>query len=162
MIRLIPTEKTEREIGEFLRRIDDLIAPDAEDIRPIQETIRAAFAFNFSAEQGADQPWAPLALFTMRERRRLGFPMDHPILERTGEYRRSFTAEEHPAHISEWSATAGRWTIDEGSRDYRVGELEDGRWNMPGRPVTIIGQMGESMMSTVLEQLFDQWFEAAE
>lgn len=159
MIRLRPDERTEIEIAEFISRIDELIAPGQDAIRPIQQTIRAGFAFNFAAERGDDRPWAPLAPYTMRERRSLGFPPDHPILVRTGQYRSSFVDEGHPAHVSEWTAGAGRWTIEEGSTDERADHLEFGTWRIPARPVTLLGRSGEDMLITTLELLFDQWFE---
>ena len=159
MIHLRPTERTQREIAEFLRRADDLAAPNADAIRPIQETIRAAFDLNFQSESAGGDPWAPLAPFTQRERARLGFPPQHPILQRTGDYRRSFTEEDHPAHISEWEAVAGRWRVAEGSADERAQELEEGRANMPARPVTDIGEPGDHLIAVTLEYLFNQWFE---
>lgn len=162
MIRLTPDERTQIEIADFIARIDEMIAPGEDAIRPIQQTIRAGFAFNFAAERGDDRPWAPLAPVTMRERRRLGFPPDHPILVRRGEYRDSFTEEGHPQHVSEWNAGAGRWTIEEGSRDERIEHLEIGTWRIPARPVTIIGRSGEDMLKTILDLMFDQWFEASE
>lgn len=160
MIRLRPDDRTSAEIAEFIGKIDEMVTPGQDAIRPIQETIRAGFAFNFAAERGDDRPWAPLAPFTMRERRRLGFPPDHPILVRRGEYRASFTEEGHPAHVSEWSAAGGRWIVEEGSRDERADHLEFGTWRIPARPVTIIGRSGEDLLLTTLELMFDQWFEA--
>lgn len=160
MIRLLASDRTRREVAEFLRRVDELGSPSAEAIRPIQETIRAAFDMAFTAE-GSAVRWAPLAPFTQRERRRLGYPPQHPILQRSGDYRRSFTEEGHPAHVSEWEAPAGIWQITEGSADDRAEELEEGRWNMPARPVTDLGEQGENLIAVTLEHLFDQWFEAA-
>lgn len=160
MIRLIADDRTRREITAFLRLADELASPTADAIRPVQETIRAAFDFAFERE-GSAAAWAPLAPFTQRERRRLGYPPQHPILQRSGDYRRSFTEEGHPAHVSEWSAAAGIWQITEGSADDRAQELEQGRWNMPARPVTDLGEQGENLIAVTLEHLFDTWFEDA-
>lgn len=159
MIRLRPDERTRDEIVEFIRKLEELAQPGEDAIRPIQETIRAGFAFNFAAERGDDTPWSPLAPFTQRERRRLGFPQDHPILVRTGAYRDSFTEEDHPLHFSEWSTEAGRWRITEGSRDERADLLEFGDLRTPPRPVTILGRAGEDMLMTTLDHMFGQWFE---
>lgn len=158
MIRLIADDRTRREVAEFLRLADELGAPGPDAIRPVQETIRAAFDFAFERE-GSAAPWAELAPFTQRERARLGFPPQHPILQRTGAYRRSFTEEGHPAHVSEWSVTGAIWQITEGSADERAQELEEGRWNMPARPVTDLGEAGEGLIAVTLEHLFDTWFE---
>lgn len=159
MLRLRPDARTSREVDEFIRRIEELVNPGADAIRPIQEAVRAGFDLNFAGERGDDAPWAQLAQFTQRERERLGFPPQHPILQRTGAYRRSFVEGEHPQHVSEWSASGGRWRIEEGSRDERAEHLEFGAWNMPARPVTILGRAGESRLVTTLDQMFDEWFE---
>lgn len=158
MIRLIADDRTRREIADFLRLADDLAAPPVEAVRPVQETIRAAFDFAFEREGGAE-PWAPLAPYTQRERRRLGYPPQHPILQRTGSYRRSFSEEGDANHISEWEVAGGVWRIAEGSADERAQELEEGRWNMPARPVTDLGEAGENLIAVTLEQMFDAWFE---
>ena len=159
MIRLRPDRHTQDEIAEFVRRLEELARPAKEAIRPIQDVIRAGFDANFGGERGDDAPWAALALFTQRERRRLGFPPEHPILQRTGAYRASFTEEDHPLHVSEWSADGGQWTIEEGSRDERADHLEFGDTRTPARPVTILGGSGEARIATVLERLFGEWFE---
>lgn len=160
MIRLTPTPQTREEIDELLRRVEELARPRADAVRPLQEGIRAGFAVNFASEgRGAGAPWAQLALFTMRERRRLGYPPDHPILVRSGSYRDSFTDETHPRHVSEWDAAGGVWRIVEGSSDPRAEELEYGRWNMPARPVTILGAAGEARLDEIARFMFDQWFE---
>lgn len=159
MIRLRADDRTTREIAEFLARADELSRPGPDAVRPIQQTIRAAFDFNFETESAGGEPWAPLRPFTRRERSRLGYPAEHPILQRTGDYRRSFTEEDHPAHISEWEIVAGRWQIAEGSADSRAQELEEGRPDMLPRPVTVIGERGDDLIATTLEYLFSEWFE---
>lgn len=161
MIRLRPDERTEQEIAEFIRRIEELLRPGKDAIRPIQEAIRAGFALNFTGERGDDRPWAPLARRTMHERRMLGYQPDHPILVRSGAYRDSFTDEGHPLHVTEWSSEAGRWIIEEGSTDERADVLEFGAGYVPARPVTILGKAGEDRIARVLDRMFDQWLEDA-
>lgn len=160
MIRLTLTPQSRKEFERFLDLADELGNPGADAVRPLQEGIRAGFEMNFASEgrQGGE-PWAALAERTQRERERLGYPAEHPILVRSGSYRDSFTDEGHPNHISDWSADGGRWLIEEGSSDERVEELEYGRWDMPARPVTILGEAGEARLSEIARFLFDQWFE---
>lgn len=160
MIELRASEQSQREIGEFLRLLDELANPPESAIRPIQEGIRAGFAAIFASEGAAGEaPWAQLAEMTRRQRERLGYPPAHPILHRSGVYRRSFTDEHHVNHVSEWSAGGGVWRIAEGSTDERADRLEFGDPRTPARPVTILGAAGEARLSYVLDQLFEDWFE---
>lgn len=162
MISLRLQDDSRREWLEMVERMSALAEPGREEIEPIQQAIRAGFAFNFAQERGDDRNWAPLSLWTIRERLRQGYPGAHPILYRTGSYHDSFVQEDHPRHISEWSAGGGLWMVEEGSSDERAEELEFGRWNMPGRPVTLLGESGEQRIETVLDELFGRWFEVEE
>jgi hypothetical protein len=160
MISLTPTERTQREVGDFLRQLDELADPPASALRPIQEGIRAGFDAIFATEGAAGEaPWAQLAEMTRREREKQGFPAAHPILERTGIYRRSFVDEHHVNHVSQWDVAGGIWTIEEGSSDERADDLEYGTPIMPERPVTILGAGGEARLSYIIDDLFDGWFE---
>lgn len=160
MISLTPTPQTERETAEFLRRLDELANPGDDAIHPIQEGIRAGFAAVFASEGAASgAPWAELAAYTQRQREQLGFPAAHPILERTGIYRRSFVDEFHVNHVSEWSAGGGAWTVEEGSSDDRADILEYGDPRTPARPVTILGNAGEARLGMILDHMFGEWFE---
>lgn len=160
MIELTPTSKTREDVNVFLRQLDELANPTETAIRPIQEGIRASFAAIFDTEGAAGEaPWAQLTAYTQAERERLGFPAAHPILQRTGIYRRSFTDEHHINHVSEWSAAGGVWLIEEGSTDERADHLEFGEGNMPARPVTILGAAGEARLSYILDQMFGEWFQ---
>lgn len=159
MITLHATIESQQNFNDMVARLEAMAHPQADDVRPIQEAVRAGFSFNFAREAGDDAPWAPLSLWTIRERRQLGFPGAHPILFRTGRYHDSFVDEEHPLHVSEFMAHGGVWTVEEGSRDQRADELEFGRWNMPPRPVTILGESGEARLDMVVEMLFGEWFD---
>jgi phage gpG-like protein len=59
----------------------------------VAQAARAAFADAFRSEGATTDAgaWPQLADATVAERRRLGFPPDHPILQRTGRLRRSLT-----------------------------------------------------------------------
>lgn len=160
MIRLTAAAQTKTEIGRLLDLVEELAHPTPAAMRPFQDGVRAGFAVNFASEgRGAGAPWASLALVTMRERRRLGYPPDHPILVRSGGYRDSFVDESHPLHISEADSEGGVWRIVEGSSDPRADELEYGRWNMFPRPATILGERGEARLDEIAAYVFDQWFE---
>jgi len=159
MIRFIPTERSKREARRFVELAEELGNPGADATRPIQDVIRATFAANFARESGNDQKWPALALRTIRERIRLGYPGDHPILVRSGDYRRSFIEGDDPNHYSRIETAGGTWQIEEGSTDKRAGTLEFGRGPVPPRPVTLPGRSGEERIATVINDLFARWFE---
>ena len=159
MIDVQPSQQSERELNEFLRRLEALGNPPPAAVEAVQEAIRAGFAEVFDSEGAAGgAPWAQLAEATRRERQRLGFPPAHPILERTGDYRVSFTNEGHADHISEWSAGGGVWRIAEGSSDYRAKYHEPGGDIIPRRSVTALGAGIEAQIGAALDQLFFEWF----
>lgn len=159
MIDLIPSEQSERDLGEFLKRLESLGNPPASAVRSVQAAIRAGFAQVFDSEGAAGEaPWAELAAATQRERRRLGFPPAHPILERTGDYRASFVQEGHAHHISEWDAGGGMWRIAEGSDDYRAKYHEPGGDIIPRRSVVTLGPGIEAQIAAALDDLFGAWF----
>lgn len=159
MLTLHATPEAKAAWDEMVHLVERLMRPTEEDVRPIQETVRTGFAINFAREAGDDAPWAPLARFTVEERRRLGFPGEHPILYRTGSYHDSFVDDEHPLHVSEFLSQGGLWVMEEGSRDERAEELEFGRFDMPPRPVSILGESGEARLDMVVEMLFGEWFD---
>ncbi len=160
MITLVPSDASRRQLHDFIAQVEELANPDAAAMRPIQEAIRVGFAQNFASEGAAGgEPWAQLAAMTRRERRQQGYPEAHPILERSGVYRRSFTDEFHINHVSAWAVAGGVWTVEEGSTDERADELEYGTFKMPARPVLVLGNAGEARISEVLEYMFAEWFE---
>ncbi len=159
MLRLELTAASQREWLAMIERAEALGRPGEDEMRPLQEVIRAGFAINFMREAGNDAPWAPLSLWTIRERLRLGYAGAHPILYRSGSYHDSFVEDDHPLHVSETGESGGLWWVEEGSRDPRAEELEFGRWNMPGRPVTLLGESGDVRIEMVLEELFGHWFD---
>ena len=55
---------------------------------------------------GRGSAWLPLTRRTNDEREALGYPREHPILVRSGDYRRSFTDPDHADHISEAGSSA--------------------------------------------------------
>lgn len=162
MIDLQPSDASERELKDFLQRLEALGNPPPSAVRAVQEVIREGFAEVFASEGAAGvAPWAQLAEATQRERQRLGFPPAHPILVRTGDYRASFTEERHGDHISEWSAGGGVWRIAEGSRHELAQYHEQGTSRMPARRATAFGAALESRVEQALDGLFREWMDHA-
>jgi hypothetical protein len=158
VISLEPTDASERELKDFLRRLEAIAAPASARVEAVQTAIRAGFADVFTSEGAAGAaPWAQLAEATRRERERLGFPPAHPILERTGDYRGSFTDAGHTDHVSEWSAGGGVWRIAEGSRHELAQYHEQGTARMPARPATAFGAAVTGRVETALDELFREW-----
>lgn len=100
MFRVTMTVENDVVVDRLLQGIDER----ANDLGPVWPNVVAEFqkvvgpAFDTEgASTGA--PWQPLAARTQAERRRLGFPPAHPILERTGTLKRALTIGEG-AYIS--------------------------------------------------------------
>jgi hypothetical protein len=160
MISLTPTDASERELTDFLRRLEALGDPTPQAVGVVQAAIHDGFAAVFASEGAAGAaPWAELAEATRRERARLGYPPAHPILVRTGDYRASFVEPGHADHVSEWIAIDGTWLIEEGSSDYRAKYHEPGGDIIPRRSVTDLGAGAEDHIGQVLNGLFAGWFE---
>lgn len=155
MIRLVATAESRNasELGDILRRMRQ---PDAEVSEGLGEAVRQGFAENFAGERaGTGKAWNPLAPSTVRERLRLGFPGEHPILVRTGQYRESFLSRSAGDHLHRLQVAAGGWTLEEGSTDYRVPWLEGGTVTIPERPVTILSREAKDRLGDFLDDAFD-------
>lgn len=108
------------------------------DIIPIQMGIVAGFAQNFDEEASGGFPWPPLARRTLEERDIEGFPYpEHPMLVRTGRYRRSWVNLHDHLHFHRHFVSWDSLFIEEGSSDPRVPTLSGGDWmhSVPERPV---------------------------
>lgn len=127
---------------------------DGEPAERIELGIRAGFADNFDREAaGDDYQWQELAASTQAERRLLGYPPDHPILERSGDYRSSFTNPDHPAAYVEKILTRYGLIIEAGSEDERAEWLEYGTPNIPAREVTPLGQESRQRLDRIIHEL---------
>jgi hypothetical protein len=83
-----------------------------------------------------DPPWALLAPSTIEARARAGFPPEHPILERTGAFRRAFVVEGATGNImEEINLGASRKIIRFGISDPRFLWHQLGTRFMPARPI---------------------------
>ena len=158
MISLVESSQNQQQWAAVQRTISNLLQPTRQQLQPVQEAIRAGFTENFDTESAGGQPWAQLALSTVIERVLLGYPGTHPILQRSGSYRASFTEANGTNHISEVEYQAGQVSLFEGSADERVAVLELGNERVPARPVlelshrTIdaIGDAVNAMVSEIL------------
>lgn len=153
-IRLEATPELRREVERLASFFERLARPSAREKARVSAAIRLGFEDNFATESAGGIPWPRLAESTARERRRLGFGPYHPILIRTGDYRKSFVWPGDADHISEDGTTAQGWYVEEGSEDYRVAWLEQGTRYMPARPVLEIGARGERRIQTTLDDIF--------
>lgn len=116
---------------------------DGPDLGRVTQPVRDGWALNFAREgTSLDTRWADLADRTMREREFLGFPAAHPILQRTGSYKRSWVNRTDPNYFERahrrGSFSGGNFTgggnqvfISLGSIDYRVPTLSGGM-EVPG------------------------------
>lgn len=162
MIRLRPTENSRRDFADFAQQIEGLAKLPDDALRPVQEAIRASFAANFAAESAGATPWAPLAPRTVADRERLGYPGEHPILVRSGQYRRSFIDPADDEHYSRVTTEGGRTVIAEGTTDIRAGTLEFGSDRVPARPALIPGDAARQRIGAALDRLFATWLEKEE
>jgi hypothetical protein len=154
VIRLIETATTAQQWGDHDAAFGRLANPPAALADMVADVIRDGFAANFEAERaGNGAPWATLAARTQAERRRLGFPPEHPILVRTGDYRRSFVDRNNPDHIEESTTAGDRWTLAVGSQDYRVAWHERGTGIMPARSALEMDQAHQERIAQALETM---------
>lgn len=152
-LRLTATSATETEIRRLLAGLRKLIAPGADEMQPIRDEIHAGFAVNFDTESAAGAPWAPLAESTVAERIALGYPGDHPILVRSGQYAESWINQDHADHGSEIEGEQGIWYIAEGSNDPRAPALEYGAGRMPARPVANLSEAAADGIAGAVERV---------
>lgn len=149
----------------FIRLMDNLINWPQRAVRGVErkagDYIRLRFKRNFEVE-GFPTKWAPLAERTVAERRRLGFPGTHPILQRTRELKRSVVERGHPYNVSELDIGGGTLTLTLGSRDPRFGLLHGGGTTptggvVPARPMTVLGTGADLQgLDRVLVYVFEQ------
>ena len=156
MIKLIATPESRQDVNELAAFFDSLKSPTVSMRQELGDVVRGLFAFRFINEGGPGSGWAPLKDWTQQERIREGYDPFHPILEREGDYRRSFT---DPGNADNYEMTILRgngWTMEFGSDDWRVTELEGGRPDMAARPVTLLEDSEESDIGNMLDRLFQQ------
>ena len=147
MMRVVLTEESIQRTGETWDRIGNIVAdlPD-ESVSMIAEAVRAGFEWNFLTESaGGEKAWAQLAPMTQRERAKLGYSPQHPILVRSRSLLYSLIDETHPLNLTEVDRTPGRIRIELGSRDPRfpllhAGGITEANFIVPARPMTVLGR----------------------
>lgn len=93
-------EQISRDLAAFGQRV----ATMSPAWQQVGEALLQDFAKNFESEGGvfgAWSKWAPLAASTQRERQRLGYGPDHPILQRTGRLYLGVTTKDAPDNVFE-------------------------------------------------------------
>ena len=157
MITLTATEESRQDINELAAFFEGLSNPTIDMRKQVGDVVRSLFANHF-AEEGSDVsgPWADLKESTRIERKMEGYNPDHPILERSGYYRESFTNPGAPDNLELLVQHKSGWTMELGSEDWRVKELEGGRPRMFARPVTKLSGSERDEIGDVLDSLFQQ------
>lgn len=160
MIRLKATPESVKQAQDFLRRMTNAVQPNPRDLEPVRQAIRAGFALNFDTESDAGaEKWALLSKRTQRERVALGYPAEHPILQRSGSYRGSFTDPANPYHVSETTIGSVMIRLAEGTADPRADELEAGEnLLIPARPASDLGAASVFLLEEALADLYDRLF----
>ncbi len=131
------------------------------DQHNVADEINKGFASNFDNERAGDGgDWNRLRPFTIAERKRKGFGPG-PILDRTGDYRRSFTNRGDSDHVEKFKSTRTGWTLESGSQDERVGTLEFGGYTstgrfVPPRPASFLSDASENRVFDVLDAITDR------
>jgi len=117
----------------------------------VEDTVAYAIERVFE-EEGSRNDWAPLAPYTQKERTRLGYGAERPILVREGTYRGAFIDFDSPYYVSELESVGDSHYVQ------RIGTThplfpwhEKGTRYMPARPATPIGD--EFIFGMIVEDL---------
>lgn len=159
MIRLIATEESRQDVEELAAFFQSLNTPTPQMQKGVGDIVRSLFERRFDNEGGPGSRWVELHPTTIDEREEEGYGPAHPILQREGEYKMSFIDQGGFDNIETLITRGNGWTLELGSGDWRVGELEGGRSAptfMTPRPVTLLEDSEESEIGDVLDRLFQQ------
>ena len=160
---------------DFWHGIADLGELGHRESQIVAGVARQGIAYNFEHEKAPNgTPWAPLRPYTVRERRSgidaRGVPFHtgghHPILQRTGDLKRSFTDPAHPRNITRTESKGGVTVIYLSARDdprtpHRISTLNSGGLTMtnalvPARPFVGLGKKAAAQLYTQLSQIIYQ------
>lgn len=127
-------------------------------IDKIGDAIRQGVAVQFETEGQAAGGWPALAASTVAQRRRLGFPGAHMILQRTRELKTSWTDRQHPDHSQQSGAFAGMLVLTVASEDERAAWLWRGNpeKNLPPRPQALLGERELERIDSVIIRELEQ------
>ena len=154
MIKLTATPESRQDVKELAAFFEGLNRPTPDMRKSVGDIVRYLFEQRFGNEGGPGSPWAELRKRTIDERGN-----DHPILQRTGEYNFSFTDLGGLDNVEQLVTRGSGWTLELGSSDSRVEELEGGRTSptfMAERPVTLLGDGEESEIGDELDIMFGE------
>jgi len=129
LITLRDTLSIEEDLSATFKKIEHAVQQAGGLLtREVEETYFSEIREIF--EQEGLPPWEPLAQSTKRERVRLGFPPEHPILQRTGSLFRSLTGADSLLVYEDrgdadleaiWGTTDPRFPVLQwGSEDFTV------------------------------------------
>lgn len=157
MITLIATDESRQDVEELAAFFEGLKSPTISMRQEVGDVVRSLFGEHFDNEGSRSAfSWEGLKDRTRAERRREGYGAEHPILERSGYYKRSFTTFGAPDNFEQLITRDSGWTLELGSSDFRVTELEGGRSDMTARPVTLLDSSEEEDIGDTLDRLFQQ------
>lgn len=157
MITLTATEESRQDVAELAAFFEGLNSPTITMRQELGDTVRRLFGEHFEQEGSRSSfSWAKLEDRTREERRREGYGAAHPILVRSGYYKNSFTTLGAPDNFEQLITRTNGWTLELGSDDFRVNELEGGRPDMDARPVTLLDSSEEEDIGNTLDRLFQQ------
>lgn len=162
---------------DFVNRVEN---PGSGERAKVATAVTRGFADNFSTEGAASgTPWEQLAPRTVGVRRQLGWAGEHPMLVRTGDYRRSWVEAGAKDHVEVFERTGTGWLIDVGSESERARILNEGGVTdidsvqtgrdgqlhfvggakavyVPHRPVNVLGAKAEAGLGDVLDFVVDE------
>lgn len=153
MIQLIPPDRPFADLEAFMRRIE---RPGNAEVRKVADAIRQGYAENFSREGSAAGGWRALAEATVAERRRLGFPGEHPILRRSGALRASFIQPGATDHVEEFQPVPGGWDLLVGSESEIALFQEFGTSRIPPRPISPLTEAAQERIGAVIDYVIQQ------
>ncbi len=159
---LSPTKRSIKEFHSVFTSLEQLPQIVADElVRPLIDFVREVGINEIFDREGIPS-WALLALPTVKQRLRLGFPGTHPILVRTGSLRASLTERGHPHNIEVIQKQGGNVMMVLGTTDPRFGVLHAG-WparRIPARPMLPVGGFMRALMTRaeadILVHRFDE------
>lgn len=147
---------------DFIRQVTN---PGKNEVNKVGDAVRQGYQENFSSEGGnLGTRWLPLAPRTQKERERLGYASQHPILVRSGSYRDSFVERNGPNHIEDYTSEGNGWQLVTGSRDPRGSILNNGGWTIiknqrvyvPPRPVDYLTESSQQRVTDTIGYLVEE------
>ena len=152
MLIMRPTPATQQDFASRLKNVRAVARPQPDLVQEVQRAILLGFGQNFDSESDGGFRWARLAASTIQDRLRQGYGPG-PILQRSRDYRASWTNPDAPDHVSEVTEWAGGWSQAEGSQHPLVGFHQAGTRRIPARPVNDLDLSAQEQ----LRQAVDTW-----